>query len=177
MKTLARTVQNSAILRFDLIAGILIMAAAFLVLPIGIFSIDLELMKDPAIWGIVLTGMLFFGLIGFFGFVRPYFRFRNLPEVQAETDGTYLYLYGLKEAKIPLVEMEGAYLHADVPYRMGREFLVHLLSERYGTVYIEVPKYGKFKLYFIAGAQEVPHRIIALAENKLKSTGGNEYDT
>lgn len=167
MKAIARKTKRKTILRVELILGMVIMAAACVALPIGVFSIDLTFFTNIYIWGVLLLGMLFFSLVGFFCFVRPYFLFQQLPEVQAETDGTYLYIYSKKQAKIPLADMGGAYLDAHTPYMMSREFIVHLLSEQYGTVIIKVPKYGTYKLYFISGAAEIPHVIAALVKTKL----------
>ena len=48
----------------------------------------------------VIGAVLFFGLIGYFTFIRPYFIYCKLPTVLAETDGKYVYFHGKKEAKI-----------------------------------------------------------------------------
>lgn len=37
--------------------------------------------------------------------IRNYLLYRRLPVVQAETDGTYLYIHSKKEAKLPLVDI------------------------------------------------------------------------
>lgn len=166
MNVLARKTKQTMVLTVYLIFGILIMGAAFLVLPIGVFARSPELLTNLYLWGAVVLGMLFFGSIGFFGFVRPYILFRKLPEIQAETDGTYLYIHSKKEAKIPLADMDGTYLDATTPYVMSQEFIVHLLSDRYGDVIIQVPGYGKYKLYFISRAQDVPAVIAALVANQ-----------
>lgn len=167
MEVIAQKAKSVTVLMIELITGAVIMLAAFIILPIHIFSIDKELLSNGFVWGVVIVCMLFFGSVGFFGFIRPYFLFRKLPDVQAETDGTYLYIHSTKEAKIPLAEMEGTYLNAELPYIMSRGFLVHLLSDKYGKVIINVPGYGKYKLHFIAGAYDVPARLAALIESKL----------
>lgn len=167
MKTLAKKTKVSLIMTVELVLGVIIMAGAVIVTPAGIISIDPTLLTDPFVLAVVALAMLFFAGIGYFGFVRPYLLYRRLPEIQAETDGTYLYIHSKKEAKIPLAEMEGTYLGAETPYVRSREFLVHLFTEHYGHVVIEVPKYGKYKLYYISKAREVPKTISALIESKL----------
>lgn len=166
MKVLARKIEKSILFQLNLIVGVLIMAAAFIAMPIGVFSIDVSLLTNLFVWAVVLAAMLMFGSVGYFCFLRPYLLFRRLPEVQAETDGTYLYIHSTKEAKIPLAEMDGTYLDFHMPYMMSREFVIHILSERCGNVTIKVPKYGKYKLYNIAGANEVPGVIAAVIEGR-----------
>lgn len=167
MKVIAQKTTQATMLMAELIIGMVIMIAACIGLPIGAFYNNPELLSNGYLWGAVIVGMLIFGLIGFFGFIRPYVLFRKLPEVQAETDGTYLYIHSKKEAKIPLADMEGTYLDAETPSYMSRELITHLLSDRYGTVIINVPKYGKYKLYFIANARNVPACLLSLIESKL----------
>lgn len=166
MTVIARKTEKKAMLMLELAAGIIIMAAAVFVLPISVFSDDPTLLKNGYVWGAVIVGMLFFGLVGLFGFVRPFFLFRKLPQVQAETDGSYLYIYGKKEAKIHLAEMDGTYVNCETPYIMSSEFIAHLFSEQYGTVIIKVPNYGKYKLYYVARAKEVPGMIAALVAGR-----------
>lgn len=167
MKVLAQKIQSKTLLTLELLVGAVIMAAAFVAMPIGTFYNNKELLTNGYVWAAVIVGMLFFGSVGFFLFIYPYLLFRKMPEVQAETDGTYLYIHSKKEAKIPLAEMEGTYLDAEIPYIMNSGFIVHLFSDRYGKVIIKVPGYGKYKLYFIANAKEVPAQIAALIESKL----------
>lgn len=167
MEIIARKTRQTLVLKLHLIIGAVIMTAAFIALPIGVFSIDKEFFTNIYIWITVILAMLFFGCVGFFGFIYPFFLFRKLPDIQAETDGTYLYIHSKKEAKIPLAEMEGTYLDAEIPNLMNREFFVHLLSDLYGKVIIKVPGYGKFKLYYISDARSVPARLASLIESKL----------
>lgn len=162
MEALAVKTKKGTIIVIEMILGIIVMGAIFVGFPIYVFSIDAELIKNLFIWLLVLGVMLFFGSIGVLSFLRPYLRFRNLPEVQAETDGTYLYIHSKKEAKIPLSDMKDAEVDAETPLILSKEFMVHLISEEYGTVIIKVPNYGKYKLYFIANAKETVYKIYAL---------------
>lgn len=168
MTVIAKTIQSKTLVIIDLICGSLIILAAFIFIPIAIFSIDASLISNPSVWGIVIVLMLFFGMTGFFAFIRPVLIYRKLPAVQAETDGTYLYIYGRKEAKIPLVEMEEASIDTETPNMMTRDFFIHLISEEYGRVNIKVKGYGRFKLYFVSGAKEVHYKILEIVENKIK---------
>lgn len=169
MKIIARKIKKNLVLKLYLAVGIVMMVAALIVLPIAVFSTDVSLLKNGFVWGFVLIEMLAFGLVGWFCFLNPFLLFRRLPEVQAETDGTYLYIHSTKEAKIPLADMEGAYLDMETPYIMTHEFILHLVSEQYGKVIIKVPGYGKYKLYYISGAAEVPDMIAAFAEKSINS--------
>lgn len=167
MKTIAQKTTQTGALMLDLVIGMVIMLAACIAIPIGVFSIDQELLTNGFVWCVVIVSVLIFGAVGYFGYVCPYLLFHKLPDVQAETDGTYLYIHSKKEARIPLADMEGTYLDAELPYIMSWEFVTHLLSDRYGKVIIDVPEYGKYKLYFISNARNVPAELLALIESRL----------
>lgn len=166
MNVLARKIEGAVLLAIRLVVGVLMMAGAVIVLPIAVFSADASLLTNAFVWGFAVVEVLLFGSVGFFGFARPFFLYRRLPEVQAETDGTYLYIHSTKEGKIPLAEISYDSVVAEVPYMMSKAFLVHLLSERYGHVIIKVPGYGRYKLFFISQAQDAVQEIIALAAEK-----------
>lgn len=167
MKIIAKKTNKKTLLTLELIFGAVTTAAVAVFVPAYIFSIDESLIANWFVWCIVLGIVGFYGLVSVVCFIYPFFLFRKLPEVQAETDGTYLYIYGKKEAKIPLADMDGAYFDAHLPYIMSKEFIISLLSEEYGDVIIQVPGHGKFKLHFISHAQDVPGMLAAIADNKL----------
>lgn len=164
MTVIAKKVERSTLLILQLVIGALMMAGGFVLIPIAVFSIDAELLKNLFVWAFVLVEMLFFGLVGFFSFIRPFFLFRTCPDVQAETDGSYLYIYGKKQAKIPLIDLRQAKVNVVTPYMMSKEFIIHLISDRYGKVILKVPEYGKFKLYFVQNADAMPFIIEDLAK-------------
>ena len=121
--------------------------------------------KEAAIiLGMVIIAVLFFGLIGYFTFIRPYFVYRKLPKVLAETDGKYVYFHGKKETKISLVDLSYCYIDVDVPriFHPGfiREFLIHKFSSDYGSITLDVPKHGTVKLQFVANAEEVAKELL-----------------
>lgn len=163
MRTLAEKTKMNTIILLDLVIGIVMLIGAVIVLPIGVFSIDKELLTNAFVWAVVLVAMLFFGVVGFWRYLRPFILFLKMPKVQAETDGEYLYLHSTKEEKIPLKDMKKAKIDVTIPYMLSHEFVIHLLSERYGKITIKVPKHGKFRLYHIANAQQAADEIAALA--------------
>lgn len=164
MKVIAKKTERKALILINLVIGVLILGAAFIVLPLGIFLKDPELLKNVYLVVTVLIAMLFFGLVGYFGFIRQLVLFKKAPAIQAETDGTYLYIYGKKEAKIPLKDLAGGDAVEVIPYIMSYEFIIHLISEEYGKVVLKVPNYGKFKLYFISKARDVAVEFLELIQ-------------
>ena len=164
MKVLVKKMEKLGLLAFVLIFYAIIMIALALVIPVNVILIDVTLMANPTVLGLVVIGILFFGLLGYFTFIRPYFVYRKLPQVLAETDGVFLYIHGKKEAKIPLAELKAAEVDVHVPYLFQpgflREFIIHIFSSNYGDVFLEVPNYGKFKMPFVANAEEVANKLM-----------------
>ena len=110
MKTLVSKMDRLGLLRFVLIYYAIIYAALALVLPVAILILDPSLFLNPTILGIVIIVVLFFGLIGYFTFIRPYIVYKKLPKVLAETDGEYVYFHGKKEAKISLNDLSYCFI-------------------------------------------------------------------
>ena len=85
-------------------------------------------------------------MIGYFTFIRPYFVYKNLPNVLAETDGEFVYFHGKKEAKISLNDLSYCYMDVDVPHIFHpgflREFIIHKFSSDYGSITLDVPNHG-----------------------------------
>ena len=164
MKVLVQKISKLKLLKVEIILGTLIVVAAFIGLPAFIFSYDATLIAEPLVLGIVIIGMLFFGLIGFFSFIYPYILYNKLPAVQAETDGEFLYIHTKKEAKIPLSSLSDAIITVEFPFLLKKEFvrkiIIYLFSEEYGDIILEVPGYGTFKMHFVAYAQETANEFI-----------------
>lgn len=167
MKVLAKKTRHFSILILQFILGMLTTTAVVVGLPAGIYYLDSSLFANLPFMAIILGIMGVFALVGYFFFMRPYQIYRKMPEIQAETDGEYLYIHSKKEATIPFAAMEGAYINAEIPNFMSRQYIIHLFSEQYGDVVIDVPNYGKYKLYFVSEAQDVAAMIVALAEEKI----------
>ena len=171
MTVLARKITKLGLLKFQIVIGSLVMAAAIIGLPLGIMFADSSLMTNPYILGTIFIGMLFFALVGFICFIRPYILYRKFPEVQAETDGEFLYIHTKKEAKIPLASISKVYVRADLPYLLQKEFisefLVHMFSGEYGNVVLEISGYGKYKMRFIAQAKATEQELALFLNNAM----------
>ena len=163
MKVLVRKMEKLGLLRFVLIFYGILMTALALVLPVTVIVLDFTLMANPTVLGLSVIDILFFGLLGYFTFIRPYKIYCNLPDVLAETDGEFLYIHGKKEAKIPIKEIDYAEVDADVPYLFHpgflREFIIHIFSSNYGTVILDIENFGKFKMPFVANAEDVANEL------------------
>ena len=165
MKVLVSKMDKLGLLKFVLIYYAVIYIALALVTPVTIVILDPTLFLNPTVLGIVIGIALFFGLIGYFTFIRPYNVYKKLPEVLAETDGEYVYFHGTKEAKISLNDLSYCYMDVNVPqiFHPGflREFIIHKFSSDYGTIVLTVPSYGSVKLQFVAYASDVANELLA----------------
>lgn len=163
MRTLVAKMSKMGLLRLVLIYYAVIMIALALVLPVTVAILDVTLLANPTVLGLSIIAMLFFGGLGYLTFIRPYILYHRLPQVLAETDGTFLYIHGKKEGKIPLSSLAGADVGVDIPriFHPGflREFLIHIFSYNYGDVILEVPNYGTFKMRFVADAESVANEL------------------
>ena len=164
MEVLVTKMEKLGLLRFVLIYYAVIYIALALVLPVTVIILDPSLFLNPTILAMVIAAVLFFGLIGYFTFIRPYFVYKKLPQVLAETDGEYVYFHGKKEAKISLVDLSYCYMDVDVPhiFQHGfiREFIIHKFSSDYGSIVLDIPSYGKIKMQFVANAHEVGMQLL-----------------
>ena len=164
MKILVSKMDKLGLLKFVLIYYAVIYIALALVMPITILILDPSLFLNPTILAMVIGAVLFFGLIGYFTFIRPYFVYKKLPSVLAETDGEYVYFHGKKEVKISLNDLSYCYMDVDVPHIFHpgflREFIIHKFSSDYGTIVLNVPSYGTVKMQFVANAEEVGKELL-----------------
>ena len=171
MKQLVKKINKPSLLTVELIGGSILMAAAMLVLPLGIAFIDAALLLNPYVLGVVLIGMFFFGLVGYFIFIRPFLLYRKMPAVQAETDGEFLYIHAKKEAKISLADLSEATVYVELPYLLQKEFLyeflIHLFSEKYGNILLEIPGHGKYRMYFVSRVQETADGLIRFIDEAM----------
>lgn len=178
MITLVRKMNSFGILRVQMIVGAIIMAAAMILLPTSIAVGDASLLLNPFVLGVVLVGMLMFGSFAYFLFIRPYFTYQKSPSVLVEADDEFLYVYGKKQAKIPLSDLEDAYVDFTLPFLYSKEFIamlfIHLSSERYGDIVLEVPGYGKFKLHFVADVQATAYSLARFIGSSGNGGAGND---
>ena len=171
MRILVNKMKSFGILRAQLILGALVMIAVMIVLPISIIVVDASLLLNPYLLGVVIIGMLIFGMFAYFLFIRPYLIYRKSPDVLAETDGEYLYIYGKKQAKIPLSKLEGASVFVSLPFLYSKEFiavlLIHLFSEEYGDLTLDVPGYGSYKLRFVSNVRETADELLTFLNESV----------
>ena len=171
MKVLVEKMDKLGLLRFVLIFYAVIMIALALALPVTIMVIDITLMTNPTVLGLSIIDILFFGLLGYF--IRPYIMYHKLPKVLVETDDEFLYIHGKKETKIPLKEIDNAEVDAGVPYLFHpgflREFIIHIFSSNYGTVVLEIENFGKFKMPFVANAEDVANELLGFIKEKINN--------
>ena len=171
MKPLVRKMSSFGILKAEMIIGAIIMVAAMIVLPISIISGDASLIFEPSVLGVVLIGMLIFGFFAYFTAIRPYFLYRKTPDVLVETDGTYLYIHGKKEAKILLTELDGTSTFVHLPFLYSNEFAAvfatYMLSEKYGDIDLDIPGYGEYKLRFVSDVTKTSNNLIAYINEML----------
>ena len=164
MDILVTKMNKLGLLRFVLIYYAVIYIALALVLPVTVIMLDPSLLLNPTILGMVIIAVLFFGLIGYFTFIRPYIVYNKLPKVLAESDGEYVYFHGKKEAKISLNDLSYCTIETNVPYIFQhgflREFIIHKFSSNYGAIILDVPSYGTVKLQFVANVQEVANELL-----------------
>lgn len=162
MTAIARKTEQTLILKGEFILGILITISALIILPVVVFSLEEGLIGEPLLWGIIIVTALFFSVGSFFMLIRPYLLYRRLPVVQAETDGTYLYIHSKKEARFRLADMEGTFVFAT-----PENLIIQFLADGYGRVDITLADGEKHKLHFISHANQVPNQIISLIESRL----------
>ena len=173
MRVLARKMSSLGVIRVQMIVSLIVMAVALISLPALLIAMDPSLLLNPTVLIIVLVGMLMFGFFGYFTSIRPYRFYKNSPEILVETDGEYLYIHGKKEAKIPLSELDGTSTFVHLPFIYSNEILatlvVHMVSEQYGDLDIDIPGYGNFKLRYVSNVYATSNQIITYINNALNS--------
>ena len=171
MRVLVTKMNKFGVLKFQMIVGAIVMLAAMVVLPVSILAVDSSLLLNPFIIGVVLVGMLMFGSFAYFLFMRPYIMYRKAPEVLAETDGEFVYLYDKKQEKIPISAFADATVTHHYPFIFSNEtisvFLVHLFSEKYGDLTLDVPGYGSYRLRFVADVKKSKDELLGFLRTEM----------
>ena len=164
MKALVKKMSSLGILMAEMVVGAIIMIAVVIALPVGIAIVDVSILLNPFVLGVVVAGMIMFGSFAYFLFIRPYFLYRKSPEVLAETDGEYVYIYGKKQAKIPLSAFAEATVTYQLPFIYSKELvatlLTYLFSEKYGDLIVDVPGYGSYKMRFVANVVKAAGELL-----------------
>ena len=173
MKTLVKKMRKVGVLKFQMVLGAIVMIAAMIALPASIIIGDPSIILNPYVLGVVLIGMLMLALFAYFLFMRPYFLYRNSPEVLVETDGKHLYIHGKKEAKIPLADLDGTSYFIHFPFLYSNEFVAtlvtHLLSEKYGDLDLDIPGYGSYKLRFVSDVYATANELMAFINQAINN--------
>ena len=174
MNVLIRKMSSLKLLKVELIFGIIFSAVAMIGIPISIFCLAPDLLKEPLAWGIALGIMLFFGLVGYGLFVHPYRLYLKLPDVQMEYDDEFLYIHSKKEAKIPLAEITYVQITAELPFLLHesflREILIHLCSDEYGRIDLDIDGFGSYKLYFVPYAEDKEGELLRFFNGVMNNT-------
>ena len=169
-----RKISKPGLLIAELIFGVLLMGAAAVLLPLAIAQVDISLLLNPLVLAIVGGGMLFFILVAYLCLIRPYIIYRRFPNVQAETDGKNLYIHANKEACIPLGALTRATVRVELPYLLQkeflREFIIHIFSEEYGTVVLEVPGHGTYKMRYVSRARASANELTRFLNIVMNNT-------
>ena len=174
MKTLVRKMSSLKLLKVELIGGTIFSVLAMIGIPVSIFCIVPDLLREPLSWGIAFGIMLFFGLGGYGLFVRPYRLYLKLPDVQLEYDDEFLYIHSKKEAKIPLAELTYVNITAELPFLLHesflREILIHLCSDEYGRIDLDIDGFGSYKLYFVPHAEDMESELLRFFGGVINNT-------
>ena len=176
MTVLVRKMSSLKLLKVELILGTVFSAIAMIGIPISIFCLVPDLLVVPLAWAIVLGIVLFFGLVGYGLFVRPYRLYLKLPEVLLEHDDKFLYIHGKKEAKIPLAELTYVLIDAELPFLLHgsfwREMVIHFCSDEYGKIGLDIDGFGCYKLHFVAHAEDVERKLLKFFDGVMNNTEG-----
>ena len=174
MSVLVRKMTSLKLLKVELILGTVFSAIAMIGIPISIFCLAPDLLKEPLAWGIAFGVLLFFGLVGYGLFVHPYRLYHRLPDVQMEYDDKFLYIHSKKEAKIPLADLTYVHITAELPFLFQegflREMVIHLCSDEYGRIDLDIDGFGSYKLYFVPHAQDMESELLRFFNDVMNNT-------
>ena len=174
MNVLVRKMSSLKLLKVELIFGTIFSVIAMIGIPISIFCVAPELLREPLAWGIAFCTLLFFGLVGYGLFVRPYRLYLKLPDVQLEYDDEFLYIHSKKEAKIPLADLTYVNITAELPFLLHesflREILIHLCSDEYGRIDLDIDGFGSYKLYFVPHAKDMESELFRFFDGVMNNT-------
>ena len=174
MNVLVKKMSSLKLLKVELMVGTIFSAISMIGIPVSIFCIAPDLLKEPLAWGIALGIMLFFGLVGYGLFVRPYRLYLKLPDVQLEYDDEFLYIHSKKEAKIPLADLTYVNITAELPFLLHesflREILIHLCSDEYGRIDLDIDGFGSYKLYFVPHAKDIESELLRFFDGVMNNT-------
>ena len=174
MNVLIKKMSSLKLLKVELVLGTVFSVVAMIGIPVSIFCVAPELLGEPLAWAIALGTMLFFGLVGYGLFVHPYRLYLRLPDVQLEYDDEFLYIHSKKEAKIPLAELTYVHITAELPFLFHegflREIVIHLFSDEYGKIDLDIEGFGSYKLYFVPHAVDMEGELLRFFNGVMNNT-------
>ena len=174
MNVLVRKMSSLKLLKVELILGTVFCALAMTGIPVSIFCIAPDLLGEPLAWVIAVGIILLFGLVGYGLFVAPYRLYLKLPDILAEYDDEFLYIHSKKEAKIPLAELTYVNITAELPFLLHgsfwREILIHLCSDEYGRIDLDIDGFGSYKLYFVPHAKDMESELLRFFDGVMNNT-------
>ena len=174
MKVLVRKMASLKLLEVELKLGTVFSAIAMIGIPVSMFCLAPELLGESLGWGIALGVVLFFGLVGYGLFVRPYRLYLRLPEVLVEYDDEFLYIHSKKEAKIPLSELTYVLITAELPFLLHQSFLreivIHFCSDEYGRISLDIDGFGSYKLYFVPHVKAMENELLRFFDGVMNNT-------
>ena len=164
MNVLVRKMSSLKLLKAELVLGTVFSVIAMMAIPVSMFCLAPALLAEPIAWAVALGIILFFGLVGYGLFVRPYRTYLKLPDVQLEYDDKFLYIHSKKESKIPLDDLTYVQITAEIPFIFHtsflREMLIHLCSDEYGRIDLDIDGFGSYKLYFVPHAKDMEGELL-----------------
>ena len=174
MNVLVKKMSSLKLLKVEFVFGIVFCALAMVGIPVSIFCLVPELLVEPLAWVIAFGVMLFFGLVGYGLFVHPFRLYLKLPDVQLEYDDEFLYIHSKKEAKIPLADLTYVQITAELPFLLHggfwREILIHLCSDEYGRIDLDIDGFGNYKLYFVPHAKDMEGKLLRFFDGVMNNT-------
>ena len=174
MNVLVRKMSSLKLLKVELMVGTIFSAISMIGIPVSIFCIAPDLLREPLAWGIAFGIILFFGLVGYGLFVRPYRLYLKLPDVQLEYDDEFLYIHSKKEAKILLADLTYVNIAAQLPFLLHesflREILIHFCSDEYGRIDLDIDGFGSYKLYFVPYAKKMESELFRFFDSVMNNT-------
>ena len=176
MNVLIQKMRSLKLLKVELIVGAIFSLVAMIGIPVSIFCVAPALLREPLGWAVALGTALFFGLVGYGLFIYPYRLYLKLPEVQLEYDDEFLYIHSKKEAKIPLADLTYVQITAELPFLLHmsfwREIVIHLCSDEYGKIVLDIDGFGTYKLYFVPHAKEMEGELLTFFNGVMNDTQG-----
>ena len=105
MKTLVKKMGSLKLLKVEFIFGIVFSSIAMIGIPVSIFCVAPDLLREPLAWGIAFGVMLFFGLVGMvFLFILIVYISNSLKYSWSTTTNFFIYT-AKRKRRFPLLKL------------------------------------------------------------------------